>query len=40
MPTINQIVRKGRGKKTRKSNSPVLGIGLNTIQRKQTKQNI
>ena len=39
MPTINQIVRKGRSKKTRKSKSPVLGVGLNTIQRKQTKQN-
>lgn len=36
MPTINQIVRKGRSKKTRKSKSPVLGVGLNTIQRKQT----
>ena len=38
MPTINQIVRKGRSKKTRKSKSPVLGVGLNTIQRKQTHQ--
>ncbi len=39
MSTINQLVKKGRGKKVRKSKSPVLGIGLNTIQRKQTKQN-
>ena len=39
MPTINQLVRKSRGNKTRKSKSPVLGVGLNTIQRKQTKQN-
>src|SRR5574344_1064371 len=38
MPTINQLVRKSRGKKTRKSKSPVLGVGLNTIQRKQTVQ--
>ena len=38
MPTINQLVRKSRGSKTRKSKSPVLGVGLNTIQRKQTKQ--
>ena len=33
MPTINQLVRKSRGSKTRKSKSPVLGVGLNTIQR-------
>ena len=39
MSTINQLVKKGRGKKVRKSKSPVLGVGLNTIQRKQTKQN-
>ncbi len=39
MPTINQLVRKNRGKKTRKSKSPVLGIGLNTIQRRQTEKN-
>ena len=37
MTTVNQLVRKGRGKKVRKSKSPVLGIGLNTIQRKTTK---
>ncbi len=39
MPTINQLVRKKRTKKVRKSNSPVLGIRLNTIARKETKQN-
>jgi len=39
MPTINQLVRKPRIKKTRKSKSPVLSIGLNTIQRKKTKIN-
>ncbi len=38
MTTINQLVRKGRGKKTRKSKSPVLNIGLNTLERKQTEQ--
>jgi len=39
MPTINQIVRKGRGKKKYKSKSPVLNVGVNTIQKKQTVQN-
>ena len=36
MPTINQLVKKSRGKKTRKSKSPVLSVGFNTIERKQT----
>ena len=36
MPTINQLVRKRRSDKVRKSKSPVLGIGLNSIQKKQT----
>jgi small subunit ribosomal protein S12 len=36
MPTINQLVRKGRGNKIRKSKSPVLGIGYNTITRRTT----
>jgi small subunit ribosomal protein S12 len=39
MTTINQLVKKGRSKKTRKSKSPVLNIGLNTLERKQTDQN-
>ena len=39
MPTINQLVRKGRGKKVRKPKSPVLLVGVNTIQKKQTKIN-
>jgi small subunit ribosomal protein S12 len=39
MPTINQLVNKNRKSKTRKSKSPVLGIGLNTITRRQTDQN-
>ncbi len=37
MPTINQLVRKNRSKKTRKSKSPVLGIGLNSKDKVQTK---
>ena len=36
MPTINQLVKKNRSDKKRKSKSPVLGIGLNSIQKKQT----
>ncbi len=39
MPTINQLVRKNRKNKVRKSKAPVLGVGINTIQRKQTSQN-
>ena len=37
MPTINQLVRKGRGEKTRKRKSPVLGIGYNSREKKPTK---
>ena len=39
MATINQLVKKGRGKKTRKSKSPVLNVGFNTLERKQTNTN-
>ena len=37
MPTINQLVRKKRTDKTRKSKSPLLGIGYNSKDKKQTK---
>ena len=30
MPTINQLVRKNRTKKTKKSKSPVLSVGYNS----------
>ena len=33
MPTINQLVRKNRKDKVRKSKAPVLGVGLNTIKK-------
>ena len=36
MPTINQLVRKNRKAKTRKSKSPVLGIGYNSRIKKNT----
>ncbi len=39
MPTINQLVRKNRKDKVRKSKAPVLGVGLNTIQKKTTDTN-
>jgi small subunit ribosomal protein S12 len=39
MPTINQLVRKNRTDKSRKSKSPVLGIGFNSKDKKQTKLN-
>ena len=39
MPTMKQLIRKARSEKTRKSKSPVLGIGLNTLQRKNTSVN-
>jgi small subunit ribosomal protein S12 len=38
MSTINQLVNNKRKKKTRKSKSPVLNVGLNTLERKQTNQ--
>lgn len=37
MPTINQLVRKGRKNKVRKSKSPAMGIGYNSLKRETTK---
>ena len=36
MPTINQLVRKSRGEKTRKPKAPVLRVRLNTLTKKST----
>ena len=36
MPTINQLIRKGRRKQKSKSNSPALGVNYNTLTRKTT----
>ena len=36
MTTINQLVRKKRGQKVRKSKSPVLNVGFNSKDRKRT----
>ena len=39
MTTINQLVRKSRGQKTKKRKSPALNIGFNSKDRKRTNQN-
>lgn len=39
MATINQLVRKRRTDKVRKSKAPVLGIGYNSRKKKTTSQN-
>jgi small subunit ribosomal protein S12 len=38
MPTINQLVRKGRQPKTRKTKAPALQYTLNTFSKKRTRQ--
>ncbi|GGH85409.1 small subunit ribosomal protein S12 [Pullulanibacillus pueri] len=38
MPTINQLVRKGRHSKTKKSDSPALNRGYNSLDKKLTDQ--
>ena len=37
MPTINQLVRKGRESSTKKSNSPALNMTDNTMKKKAEK---
>ena len=39
MPIINQLVRNRRKDKVRKSKSPVLGVGYNSREKKQTSLN-
>ncbi len=39
MPTINQLIRKGRKKVTYKSKSPALGVNLNSLNKKTTTVN-
>src|SRR5690625_1009149 len=36
MPTINQLVRKGRKTRTKKSDSPALNKGYNSFKKAQT----
>lgn len=37
MPTVNQLVRKGRAKKTKKSKSPALLRGFNVLKNRPVK---
>lgn len=39
MPTIAQLVKTGRQDKVTKSKAPYLGIGLNTLKKKETSVN-
>ena len=39
MPTINQLVRKGRKKVTHKSKSPALGVNYNSLRKTVTTVN-
>jgi small subunit ribosomal protein S12 len=36
MPTINQLIRKGRKSRTKKSDSPALNKGYNSFKKAQT----
>ena len=36
MPTMNQLVRKGRTSKGKKSKSPSLNMGFNSLKREYT----
>lgn len=39
MPTINQLIRKGRVKNVEKSKSPALGVNVNTLNKSETTVN-
>ncbi|NLY20202.1 MAG: 30S ribosomal protein S12 [Tissierellia bacterium] len=39
MPTINQLIRKGRKKVEHKSKSPALSVNMNTLRKKETTVN-
>jgi len=39
MPSINQLVRKGREEVSYKSNSPALNVSYNTLQKRMTESN-
>lgn len=38
MPTINQLVNKGRQDKVRKINAPALSLGFNSLHKKYTNK--
>jgi len=37
MPTVNQLVKSGRGRKVKKSTAPALQKGFNTLRKKRTE---
>lgn len=37
MPTCNQLVRKGRKSAKKKSKSPAMGVGFNSLKKRHTK---
>lgn len=39
MPTINQLIRKGREKVVYKSKSPALGVNYNSLKKRTTEVN-
>lgn len=39
MPTINQLIRKGRHTEKKKSGTPALGYNFNTLKKQNTKVN-
>lgn len=39
MPTINQLIRKGRKDKVRKSDSPALGLSYNSLKKEYNNYN-
>jgi len=39
MPTINQLIRKGRRSRQKKTNSPALQIGYNALKKSETASN-
>ncbi len=39
MPTINQLIRKGRKKVTKKTKSPAMGVSFNTLKNRNVSIN-
>ncbi len=40
MPTINQLIRKGRHQKKSKSKAPALSISMNHLKQRRTRQGV
>ena len=39
MPTVNQLIKKGRKSEVKKSKTPALGYNYNTLKKMNTKVN-